>query len=229
MGLADTSRHDMIATLSETLFPHSALVRLHSQMRSTPSGRAILRQRPRITEQSVDVDRLAQLPPGTFGRAYADWLKRNKVTPDTRDPVRYIPNPTHAYLLQRYRESHDLYHVLLSFGVSLPAELVVKWFESSNLSLPMTQLSSLFGPLRMSDSGERSRLWETYGPWALRAGARADCLIGVYWEREWETPIEELRERLGVEKAPVGFKKWRDEQRRIKAIEVEREARGTAA
>lgn len=127
--------------------------------------------------------------------------------------VRYIDDPELAYIMQRYRESHDFYHVLLGFGVSLPAELVVKWFELANFGLPVAALSGLFGPLRLEDPIERKDLWRTYGPWALRAGARADCLIGVYWEREWETPIAQLRERLGVERPPVGFKQWRERHR----------------
>ena len=212
-----------------------------------------MRERPRITEQSINVEKLGQLAPGTFGKAYYDWLRRNKVTPDTRDPVRrrsspasdpsvclseetawliscfsiatqvrYIDDPELAYIMQRYRESHDFYHVLLGFGVSLPAELVVKWFELANFGLPVAALSGIFGPLRIEDSDERKNLWRTYGPWALRAGGKADCLISVYWEREWETPIAELRERLGVERPPVGFKAWRDEQRRIKADKIAR-------
>lgn len=213
-------RADMIAVLSETSAPTASLRRLHNAMRKSPSGRAILRDRPRITSTSISLPELASLPPGTFGRAYSDWLTRNRVTPDTRDPVRYIPDPDLAYVMQRYRESHDFYHVLLGFGVSLPAELVVKWFELANFGLPVAALSGMFGPLRMEKS-ERDRLWKTYGTWALRAGGMADCLISVYWEKEWETPIEELRARYGVERPPVGFKKWREEGRRLQA---EREA-----
>lgn len=59
-------------------------------MLSTPSGRRLLRERPRITEASVDLKRLAAMREGSLGRAYVDWLKRNKVTPDTRDPVRLL-------------------------------------------------------------------------------------------------------------------------------------------
>ncbi|GAA6064220.1 hypothetical protein JCM10212_003829 [Sporobolomyces blumeae] len=222
MGLVDTSRHDMVAVLSETT-SGPFLTRLRTVMRSTPSGREILRDRPRITERSINLDRLAELRRGTFGREYYEWLKRNKVTPDTRDPVRYISDPELAYLMQRYRESHDFYHVLLGFGVSLPAELVVKWFELANFNLPVAFLSSVFGPLRM-DRGARARLWDTYGGWALRAGGKAECLISVYWEKEWETDIDELRARYGVERPPVGFKKWRDEERRIKAVEEQQRA-----
>ncbi|GAA5942210.1 hypothetical protein JCM1841_006097 [Sporobolomyces salmonicolor] len=217
MGLVDTSRHDMVAVLSETT-SGPFLQRLRTRMRSTPSGRRLLRERPRITEESIDVESLGKLEEGTFGRAYYEWLRRNKVTPDTRDPVRYVDDPELAYLLQRYRESHDFYHVLLGFGVSLPAELVVKWFELANFGLPVAFLSSVLGPLRM-ESDERRRLWRTYGAWALQAGGKAECLIGVEWEREWETPIRELRERFGVEKPPVGFRAWREEGRRLRAEE----------
>ncbi|GAA5899841.1 ubiquinone biosynthesis protein COQ4 [Sporobolomyces salmoneus] len=228
MGLIDTSRHDMIAVLSETS-SGPFLSHLRSKMLSTPSGRSLLRERPRITSTSINLDKLSELPPNTFGRKYYDWLKRNRVTPDTRDPVRYIDDPELAYIMQRYRESHDFYHVLLSFGVSLPAELVVKWFELANFSLPVAALSSVFGPLRIEDKEERRRLWKTYGTWAIRSGGKAECLIGVEWEKEWETDIEELRRRLGVEKPPIGFKTFRKEERRLKAereqVELEQRAR----
>ncbi|GAA6009124.1 hypothetical protein JCM11491_005759 [Sporobolomyces phaffii] len=215
MGLADTSRHDMIAVLSETT-SGPFLARLRDEMLQSASGRALLRDRPRITSSSVDLDRLAHLGPNTFGKKYVEWLDRNKVTPDTRDPVRYIDDPELAYIMQRYRESHDFYHVVLSFGVSLPAELVVKWFELANFNLPVAALSSAFGPLRV-EAAERRRLWRTYGPWALRSGASAECLIGVEWEKEFETDIDDLRARLGIERAPVGFAAFRREERRLKA------------
>ncbi|GAA5903915.1 hypothetical protein JCM8208_001725 [Rhodotorula glutinis] len=222
MGIVDTHRHDMIATLSETSSPLASLRRLQSHLRSSPSGRALLRTRPRLTSSTVSLPALAALPKGTLGHAYAAWLARNHVSPDTRDPVRYVPDPELAYVMQRYRESHDLYHVLLGFGVSLPAELVVKWFEASNFGLPVAVLSGVVGPLRM-EASERKRLWRTYGAWALRAGARAQCLIGVHWEQEWETPIDELRTRWGVERPPMGFKAWRDEGRRLEALRREAE------
>jgi ubiquinone biosynthesis protein COQ4 len=62
-------------------------------MLSTPSGRRLLRERPRITEASIDLDKLATMPEGSLGKAYVQWLKRNKVTPDTRDPVRPLFSP----------------------------------------------------------------------------------------------------------------------------------------
>lgn len=56
-------------------------------MLEDPEGRQILKDRPRVNSQTVDMDKLAQHPEGTFGRAYVTWLERCGVTPDTREPV----------------------------------------------------------------------------------------------------------------------------------------------
>lgn len=64
----------------------------------------------------------------------------------------------------------------------------------------------------------------TYGSWALKAGAEAQCLIGVEWEKEWEKPLVQLRRELGVREPPVEFKAWRAEGRRIKREKEAEEA-----
>lgn len=76
----------MVAVLSETTSFHT-LAALRTEIRSTPSGRSLLRERPRITEESVHLAKLRALPEGTLGKEYTEWLRKNKVTPDTRDPV----------------------------------------------------------------------------------------------------------------------------------------------
>jgi ubiquinone biosynthesis protein Coq4 len=86
LRLTPLPRADMVAVLSETT-GGPFLASLRTQIRSTPSGRCLLRERPRITEKSVDLAKLAQMKDGSLGREYVDWLRRNKVTPDTRDPV----------------------------------------------------------------------------------------------------------------------------------------------
>lgn len=142
--------------------------------------------------------------------------------------MRYIDDPELAYIMQRYRESHDFYHVLLGFGVSLPAELVVKWFELANFTLPVAALSSVFGPLAMKDPAERRRLMRSYSRWALECGGNATCLIGVEWEKCWERDIDELRRELGVTMPPVPFKQWRAEGRRIRKEKEEQQQREAA-
>jgi ubiquinone biosynthesis protein COQ4 len=110
--------------------------------------------------------------------------------------------------MQRYRECHDFYHVLLGFPVSVSAELVVKWFELANMGLPVALLSSLFGPLRLKGD-RRRRLVGTYLSWALRCGSSTKPLIGVRWEERWSQDISQLRSELGFIEPPVSWDEYK--------------------
>jgi ubiquinone biosynthesis protein COQ4 len=114
--------------------------------------------------------------------------------------VRYIDNEECAYVMQRYRESHDFYHALTGLPTVREGEVALKAFEFANTGLPMTGLS-VFSVFTLKPR-ERERFWETYGPWAVRNGLSADAVINVYWEEELETDVDELRQRLGIEKPP---------------------------
>jgi ubiquinone biosynthesis protein COQ4 len=166
----------------------------------SPTGRRILRDRPRLTSTSLDIPRLRNLPPNTLGYAYAAWLDLEGVSPDTRSPVKYIDNEECAYVMQRYRECHDFYHALVGLPVFREGEVALKAFEFANTGLPMTGLA-VFSAFTLKKS-EWRRFWEVYGPWASRNGAQSDDVINIYWEEELETDIDELRTRLGIEKPP---------------------------
>ena len=77
----------MVAALGD-LTSGPVLPRLRDRMLESPEGREILKERPRINSETVDMNKLALLPEGTFGNAYITWLERCGVTPDTREPVR---------------------------------------------------------------------------------------------------------------------------------------------
>ncbi|XDG07997.1 hypothetical protein ABKA04_007612 [Annulohypoxylon sp. FPYF3050] len=196
----DPYRHDMIAALGEATASPYFIERLHRAMLGSPTGRRILRDRPRITSASLNLPHLRTLPPNTVGGTYVAWLDREGVSPDTRDAVRYIDDAECAYVMQRYRESHDFYHALTGLPIVREGEVALKAFEFANTMLPMTGLSLL--AIATLKPAERSRFWSIYGPWAVRNGLRSDEVINVYWEEEMETDVDELRERLGIERPP---------------------------
>ena len=169
-------------------------------MLCNPTGRRILRERPRITSKTMSVEKLRALPENTVGRAYVGWLDREGVSPDTRDSVKYIDNEECAYVMQRYRESHDFYHALTGLPVFVEGEVALKAFEFANTLLPMTGLS-LFAVTRMKPA-ERSRFWHTYLPWAISNGLKSKEVINVYWEEELERDVADLRAELGLERPP---------------------------
>jgi ubiquinone biosynthesis protein COQ4 len=80
----------MVAALGETT-AGPVLPRLLDRMLESAEGRRILKVRPRINTNTIDMAALARLPENTFGHTYVTWLERCGVTPDTRDPVRLAP------------------------------------------------------------------------------------------------------------------------------------------
>ncbi|RMZ72309.1 ubiquinone biosynthesis COQ4 [Pyrenophora seminiperda CCB06] len=196
----DPRRGDLIASFGEATAQPYFIYKLRDRMLLNPTGRRILRERPRLTSVSLDIQRLRNLPPHTLGYAYAAWLDREGVSPDTRAAVQYIDDEECAYVMQRYRECHDFYHALVGLPVFREGEVALKAFEFANTGLPMTGLA-VFSAFTLKKA-EWRRFWDIYGPWATRNGAQSDDVINVYWEEELETDIDRLRERLGIEKPP---------------------------
>ncbi|KAK4555326.1 Ubiquinone biosynthesis protein [Recurvomyces mirabilis] len=227
-SLANPYRHDLIAALGEATSKPYFITRLRHAMLASPTGRRILKDKPRITSASMSLEELRKLPENSVGYAYAAWLDREGVTPDTRDSVRYIDDPEEAYVMQRYRETHDFTHAITGLPVIIEGELAIKAFEFANTVLPMTALS-LFAVVRLKPV-ERKRFFETYLPWALRNGLKAEEVINVYWEEELETDVEVLRARLGIEMPPdlrEIRKMLRDQKKAEKAAAEARERLGS--
>ncbi|KAK8122290.1 coenzyme Q biosynthesis protein Coq4 [Apiospora sp. TS-2023a] len=200
LSLANPYRGDLIAVCGEATATPYFIHRLHRAMLASATGRRILRDRPRITSSSLDLPRLRTLPKNTVGGTYVAWLDREGVSPDTRSAVRYIDDEECAYVMQRYRESHDFYHALTGLPVVREGEVALKAFEFANTLLPMTGFAML--AVATLKKSERQRFWSVYGPWALRNGLRSDEVINIYWEKEMETDVQELRRRLGIEQPP---------------------------
>ncbi|KAE8262412.1 hypothetical protein A4X03_0g2473 [Tilletia caries] len=206
-SLHNPARADMIATLSETS-GEPFLPRLRDQMLASAEGRGLLFDQPTISSATVSMHHLRSLREGSLGRAYVDWLEWCGVTPDTRAPVQYVDDPELRYVMQRYRESHDIYHLLCLMPTNLLGETVVKYFEYAHFGLPVALLSSIGGPVRLV-TNERTRgmvldpLFTKLVPWAVRNGTHVQPLIGIRWEDRWEQDFGELRRELGFDDPPV--------------------------
>ena len=219
-SLINPYRHDMVAACGEATAQPFFISWLRNRMLSDPTGRRILRDRPRITSKTLPLEMLRQLPEDSVGRTYAAWLDREGVTPDTRDAVRYIDDEEEAYVMQRYRECHDFYHAVTGLPVWVEGEIGLKAFEFANTGLPMTGLS-LAAIIRLKPA-ERQRMFQIFLPWAFANGWQSKDLINVYWEEELKTPVVELRQRLGIEQPPdlrAIRRKLRDERRAAKAAQ----------
>ena len=120
--------------------------------------------------------------------------------------VHYIDDPELAYVMQRYRESHDFYHAINGMPVTVEYEIAVKAFEFANLGLPMAALA--MGAIWRLGPKRRARLLNEYLPWAVRCGSSARSMITVYWEERWEQDMGELKRELGLFDPPTP-PKWK--------------------
>ena len=196
----------MVAALGEATATPYFIHRLRDAMLVDPTGRRILRERPRMTSTTLSLARLRALPDDSVGRTYAAWLDREGVSPDTREPVRYIDDEECAYVMQRYRECHDFYHALTGLPVVVEGEVALKAFEFANTLLPMTGLSTL-AVFRLRKE-QWARFLRVFLPWALANGLKAKEIINVYWEEQLERNVDELRTELGIEK-PIDLREMR--------------------
>ncbi|KAL4219182.1 Ubiquinone biosynthesis protein [Mactra antiquata] len=200
MSLFDPSRGDMIATLGDVT-AESALRYMKTKMEQDPVGKQILREKPEINTRTVSIDYLGNLPSNTFGKEYWRFLSRHGFSPDARLPVHYVDDPDLVYIMLRYRQCHDLFHTILGMKPNMLGECVVKWVESLQTGLPMCTAGALFGPLRLGPK-HREKYMTSYLPWAIRNGQNSKMLMCVYYEKQWERDLQELREELNIEPPP---------------------------
>lgn len=200
LSLTRPWRDDMIATFGEMTGPPSLHYMLR-KMKADPDGQRILRDQPRILSSTVDLVALRKLPEGTFGREYMRFLDEFDLSPDARRPVEFIDDAELAYVMQRYREVHDLLHTLLGMPTNMLGEVAVKWVEGLQFGLPLGIMGGMFGPLRLGPK-HRKHYLDTHLWWALRVGKNARFLLNVYYEEFWDWPIEELRVHLNIEEPP---------------------------
>jgi ubiquinone biosynthesis protein Coq4 len=201
VSLMDPYRADMIAILAETGGDRAIKYMLH-KMQSDREGQEILRKRPRINSSTVDLEKLRRMPDGSLGRAYIQFLDSNKVTPDSRSQVQFVDDIELAYVVQRYREVHDLFHTLLGMPTNMLGEVTVKWVEAIQTRLPMCIGGALFGALRLYPK-QRQNYVKYYLPWAIQTGTNCKFLMNVYFEDRWEQPVKELHKELHIKMLEV--------------------------
>ena len=129
-------------------------------------------------------------------------MRGQGLDPDERPLVKYVGNPEHAYILQRYKETHDMTHRLFGYGISVSEEIAIKWFEMLQTELPMNALASFVGPLNLvlfqRDLQQLNQLTQVYLPHVLMNAKTSKLLMSVYFEKYFETDLDDFRKQLGI-------------------------------
>lgn len=169
--------------------------RMARRWRTSAPGRRLLDERPTLQGRDLDLEALARLPEGTLGREFVRYFERNGIEPFvTSFPIESDVD----YLSKRYRETHDLFHVLTGYGTDELGEMELQAFVLGNLGLSQTMMIlAVAVPLQVRSMGARAaaryagRLWAAY-----RRGRRSREMLSVSYEKLWEEPVSRLAELL---------------------------------
>ncbi|CAN8074497.1 unnamed protein product [Agarophyton chilense] len=191
---ANPARADMLALLGD-LTSGAATTQLVRRLQQSEEGRQMLttQQPSRFPEHgSASLEALRALPPRTLGREYARFMDKHGFSPESRARVRFVQDAQQQWVLQRYRDVHDVWHVLTGLPPTLLGETAQKMFEAAHTGLPVAVLAGFAGCVRVRGD-ERRVLVTTLLPWALRCGRGAADLLAVRYEHYLRHDVDELR------------------------------------
>jgi len=197
MALSNPWRADMVAVNGEVTGTQ-ALKYMLERFYETEEGRQVLFDKPRITGATLEA--LSDHPPDTLGGIYFAFMKKYNLSPDARDKVKFVDDPELAYVMTRYRETHDLTHAVLNMPTNMLGEVLVKWVEAIQTRLPMCIGGAIFGPIRFK-SKQRDKYMDVL-PWAMSVGGSAKFLPGIYYEKRWDQNIVEFRNEFNIREPP---------------------------
>ena len=173
--------------------------RLLEEFSASPEGQRLLRERPELSSDHVDYAALRKLPLDTLGGAYVHHLDSHNLSADYQAAAtRHVDDPDMAYLMRRFRQTHDVWHALLGLGVEGHEEVLIHWFTFGQLQLPVSALIMVFGTMKHLVLEKRWGALRHSALEAYRAGKEAAPLLAVIWEDQWEDPIDAVRVKYNV-------------------------------
>uniref|UniRef100_A0A1I7ZN58 Ubiquinone biosynthesis protein COQ4 homolog, mitochondrial n=1 Tax=Steinernema glaseri TaxID=37863 RepID=A0A1I7ZN58_9BILA len=183
--------------MGETTALRPVLQNIRDRMAQDVVGSRILKDRPRINNETIDRGYLQSLPKDTFGHQYAKFLDGLKTSPDARPAVQYIDDEELVYVMQRYRETHDFHHVLLEMPTNMIGEVAVKYFEGIQLGLPMCITAGIFGAARLGPV-HRQRFMDRYLPWIVEQATNGRLLMAFDYENHFDRRIVDIQEECNI-------------------------------
>lgn len=171
-----------------------SLPRAAARLAAHPAGSALLRERPAIDSQHVDYAALRALPADTLGGAYARSLSAAQLDPDIFQRPPGLPDDL-AYVAQRARQTHDLWHVLTGLPTDIPGEVALQAFTYAQLGQTFSRLIVTFGQLFFGLRYPRMRRMVKL---AAEAGRNAEYLLAVRWEDHWAEALTDVRARFNI-------------------------------
>lgn len=159
----------------------------------------------RYAPASYAIDDLLAMPEGSLGRVYATFVDGHHFNPHFFHNVEGQTDL--AYVLNRLRTTHDIWHVLLGFDSSEAGECGMNAFTFSQACTPTTCLLMAAKMIRSipEEQSERRRLLLAIAN-GIQLGLQAPHFLAWRWENHWTEPLVDLRGRLGLSELTPAMK-----------------------
>lgn len=178
-------------------------IRNFRRFAASPVGKMVLRERRDLLAVLENRARLRQLPDGSIGRAYFDFMESEDLSAKalvtaSENWENEAAAPDMALFRARMRELHDVNHVVTGYGRDQLGELCLMTFmyrQTGNLGMLMLVAMAW----RQLPKIARAAIRE-----AWRHGRKAAWLAGQDWETLLTQPLSDIRKSLGIA-APVKY------------------------
>jgi ubiquinone biosynthesis protein COQ4 len=176
----------------------------------TPDGGRIAYERVELADRLKDETFRASFPPGSVGAAYAEFLESEHISVQGLideshkgiPPAELDEKHPYVWFFRRFRDIHDILHVLTGYGRDWLGELCLLAFsyqETRDLGRAVMAWGGILRARGPVAAQARKALFE-----ARRRGNRAAWLPGEDFERLLFEPLDEARRRLRLA-PPVAY------------------------
>jgi len=174
------------------------------QVRASETGKSLLAEKPDVRATLNEREALRAMPEGSLGRAYLHFVESEDLTADGlmeasfEAPRAQGLDPDMAWLGDRLRDTHDLYHVSAGYGRDGFGEIGVLAFGNEQtknrgiaflLFMAKREDKKNFPELPIAECIEEARAH----------GRAAAFLASVDWEAMLPLPLAEVRRMLAIE------------------------------
>jgi len=182
--------------------------RVFRRFAASPQGQQILAERRELLQRLSDRATLRALPEDSLGKRYAAFMDAEAISAEelakASDAQRGEPyaDADLQRFVCRWRDMHDLHHVVTGYGRDLHGEAALLAFTFAQT--PTLGLGFIIGMAYLNGDAEDRRMIRA----GYRRGRRAAWLVNADWEALLERPVSEVRSSLCVGTPPQYTPLW---------------------
>lgn len=160
------------------------------RVKADPCAKALIEMR--YSPGIPSVAELLAYKPGTLGAELGAFLHENDFTPYPTPAMHQLSEE--AYFRERWREIHDILHVVWGYKTDLEGEASINIHMAAQSHMPMCILIPMGVILKTMAGNPRAMvsLMDAIAN-AWRRGTTGRNPIGVRWEEHLDRPLEEIR------------------------------------